>query len=82
MWCNPEFDALVNAAIKISNEDKRAILYAKANNMIAQEMPLLPIAHANRYQVKNTALQGLTINPYGSIRFEGVTKTSPEVKQP
>ncbi|MDG1122637.1 MAG: ABC transporter substrate-binding protein [Glaciecola sp.] len=82
MWCNPEFDALVNSAIKISDEDKRAILYAKANNMIAQEMPLLPIAHANRYQVKNAALQGLTINPYGSIRFEGVIKTLPEVQRP
>ena len=57
MWCHPEFDALVNAAIKISDEDQRAILYAKANNMIAREMPLLPIAHANRYQVKNIALQ-------------------------
>jgi cationic peptide transport system substrate-binding protein len=77
MWCNPEFDALVNTAIKISSEDKRAILYAKANNMIAKEIPLLPIAHANRYQVKNAALQGLSINPYGSIRFEGVTKTVP-----
>jgi len=77
MWCNPEFDALVNSAIKISNEDKRAILYAKANNMIAKEIPLLPIAHANRYQVKNAALQGFSINPYGSIRFEGVTKTVP-----
>lgn len=78
MWCHPEFDALVNAAIKISDEDQRAILYAKANNMIAREMPLLPIAHANRYQVKNIALQGLGINPYGSIRFENVIKIRPQ----
>lgn len=78
MWCHPEFDALVNAAIKISDEDQRAILYAKANNMIAREMPLLPIAHANRYQVKNIALHGLGINPYGSIRFENVIKIRPQ----
>ncbi len=74
MWCNQEFDALVNAAIRISDEDQRALLYAKANKLIAQEIPIYPIAHANRYQVKNHKIQGLIINPFGSIRFENVVK--------
>ena len=74
MWCNEEFNALVNAAIRIPDVDLRAALYAKANNIIARDMPLVPIAHANRYQVKATTLDGLSINPYGGIRFENVHK--------
>ena len=74
MWCNEEFNALINAAIRIPDVDLRATLYAKANHIIAREIPLVPIAHANRYQVKANTINGLSINPYGSIRFENVYK--------
>lgn len=80
MWCNTEFNALINAAIRIPDVDLRASLYAKANNIIAHDIPLVPIAHANRYQVKAHSIKGLSINPYGSIRFENVVK-APKVQQ-
>jgi cationic peptide transport system substrate-binding protein len=37
-------------------------------------LPLVPIAHAYRYQAFRSELNGMTINPYGGVRFGGVSK--------
>lgn len=80
MWCHPEFDAIVNAAIATNDIDERKAYYQTANEIIAREIPLTPIAHAFRYRVHNNNIKGLTINPYGGIRFANVQKT-PKVQQ-
>jgi cationic peptide transport system substrate-binding protein len=75
MWCHPEFDATVNAAIATDDIDERKAFYQTANEIIAREIPLMPIAHAYRYSVHNDNIQGLTINPYGGIRFANVRES-------
>lgn len=74
MWCSPEYDDYIDQALKYSDIDKRIEYYFKANDLIRQEMPLVPIAHAYRFQAYRNDLAGLVINPFGGIRFGDVEK--------
>jgi cationic peptide transport system substrate-binding protein len=74
MWCSPAYDELINQALKYSDIEERSLYYHKANQLLLQEMPLVPIANAFRYQAYRKELKGLTINPFGGIRFGDVEK--------
>lgn len=73
-WCDPAFDDILDRAIQTENIEVRQALYFRANEMLNQKLPLLPIAHAYRYQAYRKTLSGLQINPYGGIRLAGVSK--------
>jgi cationic peptide transport system substrate-binding protein len=74
MWCSPAYDELINQALRYSEIEERIFYYHKANQLLLQEMPLVPIANAFRYQAYRKELKGLTINPFGGIRFGEVEK--------
>lgn len=74
MWCNPEYDKVVDKALKFTETDQRIEFYRLANKIIAEEVPLVPIAHAYRYRAHRIELQGLLINPFGAVRFGDVQK--------
>lgn len=74
MWCNPQYDDLVNQAVLYSDIEDRIDFYHQANALIAEQVPLVPIAHAFRYRAHRSELKGLVINPFGSIRFGDVEK--------
>ncbi|MFT4994539.1 MAG: cationic peptide transport system substrate-binding protein, partial [Paraglaciecola sp.] len=57
-----------------TNQEERAYFYSKANELLLEEMPLVPIAHAIHYQAYRKNLTGLVINPYGGIRFAPAEK--------
>ncbi|MCV2883156.1 ABC transporter substrate-binding protein [Aestuariibacter sp. AA17] len=69
MWCSPEYDKLINDAVRYSDPQERIDLYHKASDLLYEQMPLVPIAHAYRYQAYRKALSGFEINPYGGVRF-------------
>lgn len=68
-WCNDGFDDKLNKAIEFSDQDKRRPHYLQAQQSLNNIMPLIPIAHALRFQVKNRNIGGVSLNPYGSISF-------------
>lgn len=74
MWCSPEYDSYINEALKYSDIEQRSIYYHKANQLLNEQLPLFPIAHANRYQAYRNDLGGVVINPFGGIRFGDVEK--------
>jgi cationic peptide transport system substrate-binding protein len=74
MWCSDEYDLLINQALQYTEISERTYFYGKANELLAEQLPLIPIAHASRYQAYRKELQGLVINPYGGVRFGGVKK--------
>ncbi|GLR70664.1 ABC transporter substrate-binding protein [Agaribacter marinus] len=78
MWCNPEYDALVDQALLTDVVETRRQIYHQANSLIFNETPLMPIAHAFQYQATRAEISGLRINPYGGIRFENVSRTAKE----
>lgn len=74
MWCSDEYDLLINKALEYTEISERTYFYGKANELLAEQLPLIPIAHASRYQAHRKNLDGLVINPYGGVRFGGVKK--------
>ncbi|TRY29629.1 ABC transporter substrate-binding protein [Aliiglaciecola sp. M165] len=74
MWCSPEYDSLINQALKYTEIDQRNRYYRLANALIAEQVPLVPLAHAYRYRAYRNDLEGLLINPFGAIRFGDVNK--------
>jgi cationic peptide transport system substrate-binding protein len=74
MWCNQEFDALIRSAVITDNFEARKQLYKKANALLFEEMPLMPIAHAFQYQAVRNNIKGMEINPFGGIRFDDVER--------
>lgn len=74
MWCSEEYDILINKALQFTDISERTYFYGKANELLAEQLPLIPIAHASRYQAHRIELEGLVINPFGGVRFGGVKK--------
>lgn len=73
-WCNEDYDELLDQALQTEDIEVRRALYWQANELLHEKLPLLPIAHAYRYQAYRQELSGMVINPFGGIRFGEVTK--------
>jgi cationic peptide transport system substrate-binding protein len=74
LWCSPEYDALIDQALHFTQVEDRQYFYFKANELIAAQLPLIPIAHASKYQAYRNTIKGFEINPYGGVKLAGVTK--------
>ena len=74
LWCDERYDSLINQARLISDIEQRKQIYHQINHLLYEQIPLVPIAHAFRYQAYRESVQDLSINPYGGIRFAGVSK--------
>ena len=68
-WCNSQYDTIVNQAIVETDQQQRTELYKIASSLINLELPLVAIAHANRYQPHRKNIHGMSINPIGGISF-------------
>lgn len=75
MWCNEDYDKLLNEALQTDNIDERSAIYHQVNRLLYERLPLVPIAHAYRYQAYRKELENMTINPFGGVRFGGVEKS-------
>ena len=74
MWCNKDYDQLLDKALETDDIEERRNIYQQVNRLLYERLPLVPIAHAYRYQAYRSELEGMTINPYGGVRFAGVGK--------
>jgi len=74
-WCDPQFDNLLKQALQTSNIALRADYYHQALHIIAEQVPLIPIAHAKRFQARNKHIYGQLLYPFGGIDFSHAIKT-------
>jgi cationic peptide transport system substrate-binding protein len=74
MWCNRQYDAIIEAALLTDDFEQRKVLYHRANQLLFDEAPLVPIAHAFQYQAISNDIDGMVINPFGGIRFDNVVR--------
>ncbi|MCW5715063.1 MAG: ABC transporter substrate-binding protein [Bauldia sp.] len=72
-WCNEEFDALVQQAKVVSNQDERAALYMQAQEIFHAEAPWAPIAHSLAVMPVRSNVQGYVMNPFAIHEFATVT---------
>ncbi|NQY63412.1 MAG: ABC transporter substrate-binding protein [Alteromonadaceae bacterium] len=73
-WCHKGFDKLLQDALQSNNINQRKKYYAQALAIVAEEIPLLPIAHSKRYQARSTKVKGKLLNAFGGIDFRQVSK--------
>ncbi|GAA6173616.1 ABC transporter substrate-binding protein [Colwellia sp. KU-HH00111] len=73
-WCNQEYDDIIQKALQTTNTKVRKKHYAQAMKILAQEVPLIPIAHSKRYQARGNNVTGQVLAPFGGINFYPVAK--------
>lgn len=73
-WCDENFDRLISQALLTADQKQRRSYYMAAQQYLAEQMPLLSIAHSQRFQAINSDIKGVQINPYGGIALAGAIK--------
>ncbi|PKM20681.1 MAG: ABC transporter substrate-binding protein [Gammaproteobacteria bacterium HGW-Gammaproteobacteria-15] len=73
-WCDANFDRLISQALLTSDQKQRRSYYMAAQQYLAEQMPLLSIAHSQRFQALNSDISGIDINPYGGISLATAVK--------
>ena len=74
LWCNKAYDQLIEKARQTTKISQRKAYYLQAMEMIAQEQPLIPIAHSKRYQARSKQISGDILSSFGGISFRDVSK--------
>ncbi|MBE2893776.1 ABC transporter substrate-binding protein [Spirabiliibacterium falconis] len=72
-WCNRTFDMLLSDALKSHALESRARNYELAQRLALHELPLIPIANADRIMLYNKRVESLKMQPLGSIQFSELT---------
>ncbi len=80
-WCNNQFDSILKDAKSTTKQYARAQLYQKAERLIAEQVPLLPLAHSTRLMVKRKDNTQAKLTPFSGISFTKTTKSTPTIKE-
>src|ERR1700738_1007828 len=65
-YANPEFDGILNEAMREQDHDKRAVLYQKAQHILTAECPLAWLIDVQYVSVFNRKLHDHTTGPLGT----------------
>ncbi len=72
-WVNPQFDELLKKAEFEGDVQKRLDILAKAEDILLQEAPLIPLYHyVNKYAFRDN-VQGIPLNARNMVVFKKVT---------
>jgi cationic peptide transport system substrate-binding protein len=74
-WCNLDFDNLLELALRTGKLDQRLNYYHRAQNILDQQVPLIPLAHGVHFQVHHKSLGGLQMSPFGTRSFSSVYRS-------
>ncbi|ORM73934.1 peptide ABC transporter substrate-binding protein SapA [Pantoea wallisii] len=71
-WCSPAFDEALQRALLSQQLSARIDSYDRAQQILAQELPVLPLASSLRLQAYRHDIKGLVLSPFGNASFAGV----------
>ncbi|WCE28536.1 ABC transporter substrate-binding protein SapA [Vibrio sp. SCSIO 43137] len=74
MWCNQDFDFLLDLAKETNQLRYRKNLYKQAQHIMNEEVPVIPLAHGAQFQAYHNSLQGFDISPFSSQSFHKVER--------
>ena len=66
-YSNPRVDALLNAASATTDEGARRSDYVQIQQILAQDLPTLPLWYPNNIVVHTARVTNITLNPGGSF---------------
>ncbi|HEY0032749.1 MAG TPA: ABC transporter substrate-binding protein [Devosia sp.] len=72
MWCNDEFEALIQEAKTTADQAKRSELYTKAQEIFKAEEPALTLAHSRVFMPMKKTVLNYKMSPLGNHSFKGV----------
>lgn len=81
-WCYPAFDDVLQKALLSQQLAARIDSYDRAQQILAQELPVLPLASSLRLQAYRHDIKGLVLSPFGNASFAGVYRDESEETQP
>ncbi|MBB1199458.1 peptide ABC transporter substrate-binding protein SapA [Enterobacteriaceae bacterium 89] len=82
-WCNREFDSVLQKALASQQLASRIDAYDEAQQILARDLPVLPLASSLRLQAYRYDIKGLVLSPFGNASFAGVSREKQEeVKKP
>jgi dipeptide transport system substrate-binding protein len=65
---------LLKQGKETSDQAKRVEIYAKAEQLVADEAAVVPIVHSVVYMPMSKKVHGYVMDPLGFHNFEGVSK--------
>ncbi len=68
-WCQPAFDELLTKAQATTDKPERKALYQAAEAIIAAQVPMVNLAHAQKVVLRKKQLTSTHSAPYGGISF-------------
>jgi dipeptide transport system substrate-binding protein len=71
-WCNTKFQEDIAKAAASANQDERTKLYMDAQQIVADEVPWLNIAHSTVFEPVSKKVTGYKVSPLGSHEFQNV----------
>lgn len=73
-WCDREFDNVLRKALDSQQLASRIDAYDEAQQILARELPILPLASSLRLQAYRYDMKGLVLSPFGNASFAGVSR--------
>ncbi|MCU8028202.1 peptide ABC transporter substrate-binding protein SapA [Shewanella sp. SM73] len=77
-WCNPEFDAILDSAREVSDQGERKVIYQQAEAFLAEQVPMLSLAHAKRVALTRHDVKDMQLTPFGGISFAHTSQAQEE----
>jgi dipeptide transport system substrate-binding protein len=71
-WCHKELDDAVGAARRTVDRNERIALYRKAQRIVYDEVPLIPLADPPYFMAVNRKVKGFITGPGADMDFRGV----------
>jgi peptide/nickel transport system substrate-binding protein len=68
-YSNPEFDKIVREAVNTTDKAKAAQLYARAQEIVANDLPYLPLWYPSNMVIASKRLSNIKINASGDWGF-------------
>ncbi|PHM45656.1 dipeptide transport protein [Xenorhabdus mauleonii] len=68
-WCNADFDDALHQALLNQQLAERINNYHVAQEILAQQLPVLPLAYSMRLQIFRYNIKGLVLSPFGNSSF-------------
>lgn len=73
-WCSEELDNLLDQANSTQDLTNRIAIYNEIQTIIAQQLPLLPVASGESILVARKSIDNIAIQALGGVSFTEVTK--------
>ena len=71
-WSNADYDALIAQAAATSDVDEQESLYSQAQDILAREAPVVPVAYGESWSLAKEGLLGAQEAGVGIIRIAGL----------